>query len=142
MILRRDKLIQLERTFRSSVRQMRKEMQRVFGEFASINEFAVLYILDTDGDKKASDLAKMLQVSASHITTVTDSLVQKGYITRRRSQNDRRVVHLSLTEEGTAFLKEVEAKKSAYLQSKFQAFEDAELDTMIHLFEKMSRSID
>ncbi|WP_228027693.1 MarR family winged helix-turn-helix transcriptional regulator [Bacillus fonticola] len=121
---------------------MRKEMQRVFGEFASINEFAVLYILDTDGDKKASDLAKMLQVSASHITTVTDSLVQKGYITRRRSQNDRRVVHLSLTEEGTAFLKEVEAKKSAYLQSKFQAFEDAELDTMIHLFEKMSRSID
>lgn len=55
------------------------------------------------GLKKVTEFAPILEVSASHITAVTDALVEKEWITRIRSKEDRRII---------AFISLKRAKKS------------------------------
>ena len=47
-----------------------------------------------------SSLRRELMVTLGTVTTSLNNLERKGYIERRRSEVDRRVVHLSLTKNG------------------------------------------
>ena len=47
-----------------------------------------------------SDISRELMVTLGTVTTSLNNLERKGYIERRRSEVDRRVVHLSLTKNG------------------------------------------
>ena len=60
----------------------------------SRNEFMILRLLSEQGPKKVTEFATILGVSASHITAVTDALVEKGWITRVRSKEDRRIIKM------------------------------------------------
>lgn len=137
--MKQEQLFQLEKLLRTVFRKMRFEINSIIGSEVSSNESIVLKILWLSGSLKASDISKELNVSASHITTVTDSLVKKGYITRTRSDRDRRVVELVLTDIGRNLVQTLEEKKSAYLQSKFDKFSEDELKLFISLFQKFQK---
>ena len=47
-----------------------------------------------------ANIAKVLSVSPGSLTTAVNALVAKGYLTRWRSESDRRVVLVSPTEKG------------------------------------------
>ena len=47
-----------------------------------------------------SSVAKSLSVTVGTLTLAVNALVKKGYVARVRSEADRRVVLLSLTEKG------------------------------------------
>lgn len=47
-----------------------------------------------------SAIAEKRHVTAGTLTTAMNSLVKKGYVTRERSEEDRRVVYIRLTEKG------------------------------------------
>lgn len=56
-----------------------------------------------DGDNMSS-IAKKLNITVGSLTTAMNSLVNKKYVVRERSEQDRRVVCVQLTEKGkTAF---------------------------------------
>ncbi len=55
-----------------------------------------------DGPRRMSDLAECAQVSQTSLTGVVDRLVERGLVERIRSEEDRRVVEVALTEEGRA----------------------------------------
>jgi DNA-binding MarR family transcriptional regulator len=136
MVVKQDQIFHLEKLLRTVFRKMRQEVNSILGSEVSSNEFSVLKILWLSGSQKASDISKELNVSASHITTVTDSLAKKEYITRTRSDRDRRVVELVLTDTGRNLVQTLEEKKSVYLQSKFDKFSEDELRLFITLFQK------
>ena len=48
------------------------------------------------------DLAIHAKLSVSNTTGVIDGLVQQGFVARERSDDDRRVVNIVLTEQGQA----------------------------------------
>ena len=52
----------------------------------------------------ASDLCKGISYDAGAMTRMLDRLEGKGLIRRNRSAQDRRLMHLELTEEGRAGL--------------------------------------
>ena len=47
-----------------------------------------------------SDIAAKLNITVGSLTTSMNSLVKKGYVTRERGKEDRRVVYISLSEKG------------------------------------------
>lgn len=55
-----------------------------------------------DTARSASELCKGISYDAGAMTRMIDRLESKGLIQRSRSCNDRRMVHLMLTEEGRA----------------------------------------
>ena len=74
----------------------------VTGEFhnLSVNDFHVINAIGMDEVKNMSTIAKQLDITVGSLTTAVNALVRKGYVVRERSETDRRVVTLRLTESG------------------------------------------
>jgi DNA-binding MarR family transcriptional regulator len=68
----------------------------------SAAQFIVIASLAGDERKSASDLCKGISYDAGAMTRMLDRLEGKGLIRRNRSPEDRRLVHLELTDEGRA----------------------------------------
>jgi DNA-binding MarR family transcriptional regulator len=68
----------------------------------SAAQFAVIASLAGEERKSASDLCKGISYDAGAMTRMLDRLEGKGLIRRSRSPEDRRLVHLELTDEGRA----------------------------------------
>ncbi len=72
------------------------------GRFKNItlNELHVIEAIGPEGSKNMTAVAKALEVTTGTLTTSVNSLVRKGLVERVRSEEDRRVVLVSLTETG------------------------------------------
>ena len=64
------------------------------------NDLHVIEAIGMDQPKNMSSIAKVLSVTVGTLTIAMNSLVKKGYVIRERSQEDRRVVYISLSEKG------------------------------------------
>jgi len=130
-------MYEMEALMRDVYKKTRHEMNQVYDNEMSRNEFFILKTLYELGPKKSSDLSKILNVSASHITAVTDSLIEKNWIERVRSVKDRRIVDIHLTEDGKSILEQYEKKKTDFLLEKFNDFSDEDIANFIILFKKL-----
>ena len=64
------------------------------------NDMHVMEAIGPDGTKNMSSVARELEVTTGTLTISVNSLVKKGYVNRTRSEEDRRVVLISLSEKG------------------------------------------
>ena len=71
-------------------------------EFKDItnNDMHIIEAVGLSGENTMSVVAKKLGITAGSLTTSVNSLVNKKYVTRQRSDEDRRVVFLKLTDKG------------------------------------------
>ncbi|TMH13427.1 MAG: MarR family transcriptional regulator [Betaproteobacteria bacterium] len=72
----------------------------------SVQYAALNMIAEVPGIDQAS-LSNMIAFDKTTIVKVLDRLVEKGLITRTRSETDRRLNHLHITPKGTQLLKEI-----------------------------------
>jgi DNA-binding MarR family transcriptional regulator len=63
-------------------------------------EMRVLFTVGEAGVQTMGRMARELAVSVSSLTAIADRLVAKGMIRRYRSEKDRRIVLVQLTEQG------------------------------------------
>lgn len=66
----------------------------------TVNDIHVIEAIDVHEPKNMSTVAKSLSVTTGTLTISINGLVKKGYVDRVRSEKDRRVVLISLTEKG------------------------------------------
>lgn len=71
-------------------------------EFRDItnNDMHIIEAIGLDEPKNMSAIAHKLSVTVSTLTTNMNGLEKKGYILRERSREDKRVVHVTLTDKG------------------------------------------
>jgi DNA-binding MarR family transcriptional regulator len=71
-------------------------------EFKDItnNDMHIIDAIGIEEPRKMSDIAKRLNVTVGTLTTNMNSLERKSYIIRERSNTDKRVVHVILTDKG------------------------------------------
>ncbi|MED3124090.1 MarR family winged helix-turn-helix transcriptional regulator [Bacillus wiedmannii] len=118
-------------------RTLRNDIGKIFGGYIPWNEFIVLRILNRTNKEMVSRVANELNVSNSHITAVTEKLINKGFVTRSRSTSDRRVVYLEITEQGKDLVAKMEGEKKKYLQERFSALSEEEMNIMISISKKL-----
>jgi DNA-binding MarR family transcriptional regulator len=102
----------------------------------------VIMMLSKKGSCNASDIANMLGVTSGAVTGLTDKLVNLGLMHRIRSEEDRRVVHFSLTEKGTELSKQIFQERLQRLMSVFTKLEDEDLEKMMDVFTKLDAVLD
>lgn len=76
-------------------------------EFKDIsnNDMHIIEAVGMGAGNRMSSIAKKLDITVGSLTTAMDSLVKKNYVMRERSNRDRRVVNIRLTQKGErAFL--------------------------------------
>lgn len=64
------------------------------------NDMHVIEAIGTEKPKNMTSVAKSLMVTTGTLTISVNGLVKKGFVERVRSEEDRRVVLISLTEKG------------------------------------------
>ena len=66
----------------------------------SVNDMHIIEAIGMREPKNMSTVARTLSVTVGTLTIAINNLVKKGYVERVRSQEDRRVVLISLSEKG------------------------------------------
>lgn len=77
------------------------EREQVCCGTVTVQQCVVLQAL-RDGPSEVGPLAESVGSSPSAMTRLVDGLVKRGWIARERDPNDRRRVHVGLTDEGRA----------------------------------------
>ena len=84
---------------------VRREFEAKLDEFnISFTEFVVLVNCYGSSDNTVSGISRMTPYDPGRVSRTVNDLVKRGLVRRRRIQSDRRVVRLTMTEEGQAIM--------------------------------------
>lgn len=70
-------------------------------------DFSVLILVANNTGLKQSDVAEALGIQRANFVAIIDGLEDKGLLQRRRSESDRRVHFMEMTEEGRSLLDDI-----------------------------------
>lgn len=103
------------------------------------SQFAVLEALYHLGSMTQGEISAKVLKSGSNLTTVVDNLERDGLVRRERDMDDRRVIHIHITEAGTAKLEAVLPGHIAALVDEFSALTPGEQKTLGKLCKKLGK---
>lgn len=88
-------------------------------------------VLVAQQPRRAVDLAAALRIAPSTGSRMCDRLVRKGLLRRDPASNDRRSVHLTLTDEGVQLMVQVTQRRRAEIATIVQALPDDRRDAIV-----------
>ena len=106
-----------------------------------IKEHLVIELLGRKGAIKMSDLAAYFALPPTTVTSIVDRLVDKNYIERKRSKQDRRVVLVTLSDKGQEFFTQHEKEQNQQLGDILSVLSAEELQQLVKTFSKVSEQL-
>ncbi|MFM0325843.1 MarR family winged helix-turn-helix transcriptional regulator [Caballeronia glebae] len=88
---------------------------------------SILFMLAVGKCLTAADIAREYGIDASAVTRLIDRLEKRGLLSRVRSEEDRRVVRLALTDEGRATAEKIPAIFTSVLDNLLAGFTPEEV---------------
>ncbi len=134
-------LEQLGRSFKATsaaVRRLRGSERRSAGELRDA-QYSLLFWLRDHEAVPSSELAQHAELSPPTATEMLDGLEDSGLVSRSRSQRDRRVVLVSLTERGRELVEERRRRFEPRWREAFSEFGDDELRAAVAVLDRMGR---
>ncbi len=79
-----------------------EERKLITDEFRDLtyNDMHIIEAIGMEKPRNMSAIAKLMSVTTGTLTRAVDALEKKGYVQRQRSSQDKRVVHIVLTQRG------------------------------------------
>ncbi|MGM0878668.1 MAG: MarR family winged helix-turn-helix transcriptional regulator [Bacillota bacterium] len=107
----------------------------------SITDFSVLEVLFHKGKQTIQQIGKSILITSSSMTYVIDKLEQKGLIKRNACPDDRRVIHVTLTDTGLELMNMIMPKHKEFVDDIFSALDTNEVDTLVFLLKKIKARV-
>lgn len=107
-----------------------RHLSRTGGGNLSYNSIMYLDVIafqEGSGGCTVTSLAKTLHISNSAATIKVNELSRKGLVAKTRSESDRRVIHLNVTEQVADFLKSYDSPFERAVQAVEQKFSPDEV---------------
>lgn len=127
-------LEELDYVFKKIGRKITLDLTKRLSPVISASQSLIMNILDKSGPKKVSELAEELEITLPSITTLADKLVALNYIERKKSDKDRRLVYLHITEEGRRVVEELSDERRKQLQKYYEALSEEDIRTLIRIY--------
>lgn len=108
-----------------------------FGELTS-NDMHVIEAIGIKEPKNMSSIARKLSVTVGTLTISMNSLVKKGYVVRKRSEEDRRVVFISLSEKGRKAFFHHKRFHEQMIEGAIEGLTKEELDALLRALTKLN----
>lgn len=99
----------------------------------TVSQFGVLEAVYHLGPLVQSELAAKILKSSGNLTLVIDNLERRGLVRRERDANDRRYVHVHLTEQGAALVRAILPQHVAGIVAALEVLSPAEQEQLAHL---------
>lgn len=103
----------------------------------NMKELHFIFFLGWRKSSKMSEISDYLGLAMSTATGLADRLVQKGYIFRKRSTEDRRLVEVELTSEGRKIYEWYLNHHERVSQRLLGMLDEKDQDTFIELIRKI-----
>ena len=103
-------------------------------------ELKAIALLGRRGPSMMREVADHLMLAVSSTTALVDNLEAKGMVRRERSDEDRRVVLVRLTEDGRQEYENTSLEYLNFCQGMLLTLEEEDQDRLLELFRKMSQS--
>ena len=107
----------------------------------SKTEIITLLLLEQEGEMIMSKLAEELGVPLSTATGVVERVVKKGYLLRERSEKDRRIVVIRLTQEGKELVNSIKEKVFYWIDSIQSSLTQEELILLEKVISKVMKTL-
>jgi DNA-binding MarR family transcriptional regulator len=103
----------------------------------SNNDMHIIEAIGKSGSKSMSTVAKLLSVTVGTLTIAINSLVKKGYVNRARSEEDRRVVLISLSRKGKKAYSHHEQFHEKMIQATLEGMDEAQTEVLIRALQNL-----
>lgn len=127
----------LDEMLRYFMRKMHQELAETLERGITGNQFILMKIIHDQGRMTVSAVAEELCVSLSAVTSLVDRLCKVGVMVRRRSEEDRRVVWLELTNEGASLVNDCQAGRRRVINRYLGQLKEDDLISLISIYEKV-----
>src|SRR5215469_14580348 len=112
------------------LRPLRRQM-RSHRAGMSIPQFRSLCFVERYDGASLSMVAEHLDLSLPTVSRMINGLVQRGYLQRKSSEDDRRHVSLSLRAKGQAIMREARQATQQYLSERFENLSDEQRQALV-----------
>lgn len=111
--------------------------EQISADLTNDQHYILRYIYKA-GKCTSSELADAFEVNKSAITAIINRMVERNMIIRTRDKEDRRVVYLTLSDEGNLLFDKTEDKICCLVKSIITKFELDEIQNFIKTYEKLA----
>jgi MarR family transcriptional regulator, 2-MHQ and catechol-resistance regulon repressor len=105
----------------------------------TITEFSVLEVLYLKGKQTIQQVGHSILISSGSMTYVIDKLEQRGLLQRSACPEDRRVIHVTLTENGKELMETIMPKHHEVVDYMLGALSNDEAETLVKLLNKIRK---
>lgn len=123
--------------FRDIINQ--EEISLISPEFSDItvNDMHIIEAIGMQEPRNMTKVANSLHVTVGTLTIGMNNLVKKGYVTRVRSEQDRRVILLTLTEKGQKAYRHHEEYHIKMTEEVMKQFSEEEMGILLQALERI-----
>jgi DNA-binding MarR family transcriptional regulator len=120
-------------------RKVNKEADKALEQIGlSYFEFKVMCALDEEGKVPMSRVAEKYMLTKAGLTSIIDRLEEKNLVKRVRSEEDRRVIYVELTDKGREKLAESRKVFQEVLANFMRKISEDEIKELEKIFNKLS----
>lgn len=101
-------------------------------------EFTMLWVIGLNPDTRQGVVARKLRIKPAHMTKLVQRNVDKGLVERDIPDDDRRSVHLRLTDKGQRFVDEKKPEFLNFIAKENTRLNENEFATLIALLQKFN----
>ena len=101
-------------------------------------QLTVLKVLEGVGDLSLSALSERIRAQNSTVTGIIDRMEREGLVVRTRSTEDRRVVHIQLTEKGARIAREIAVEPMEVFRSALESLSAGEMRDLLKILTKIA----
>ena len=122
------------------------EMEELAREDHNLNDLTLvqmhyLEIISELSNPNITELATAMALTKPTVTVALDKLMQKGYVAKIQSDEDRRSSHLHLTKKGMQINLMHEKAHTRFAELMAESLEPTELDQLTLLLEKLTKKL-
>jgi DNA-binding MarR family transcriptional regulator len=104
-------------------------------------QLTVLKVLEGLGDLSLSELSERIRAQNSTVTGIIDRMEREDLVVRARSTEDRRVVHIQLTEKGARIAREIAVEPMEVFRSALESLSAAEMRDLLRILTKIAQRV-
>ena len=129
----------LMQTSKAIQERIRMEMMK---NKLNITEFSVLESLYQKGKQTIQQIGQSILISSGSMTYVIDKLEKKGLLKRNACPNDRRAIHVMLTDDGEDLMEKMMPEHEELVDDMFGSLNDDEAERIVKLLNKVSKRVE
>jgi len=93
-------------------------------------DFRVMLFLILRDSQTISTIGGLLGISKPYMTAVIDKLIARGYVERRPSTEDRRIIEISITVEGRRYMEACKTEARESVKKRLSTLSTEDIDSL------------